>query len=96
MLLQMLFLACSAVEPKDALFQLHELLGHPEYARLYNFTQARNLLYTSEETKHVCKNLHRLCGSQATILSNQKRDIGKSYQTMGTTCDGLQKTTKRA
>ena len=47
---------CSAVEPKDKLFQLHESLGHPGYARLYNFIWATNLPYTSEETKQVCQN----------------------------------------
>ena len=47
---------CTAVEPKEKLFQLHESLGHPGYARLYNFIWARNLPYTSEETKQVWQN----------------------------------------
>ena len=51
--------ACS-LAPSMSLTQLHESLGHPGYARLYHFILQRNLPYTSEETKTVCK-LCRTC-----------------------------------
>ena len=47
---------CCATEPRNKLLQLHESLGHPGYARLYHFIRSRNLPYTSEETKEVCRN----------------------------------------
>ena len=34
---------------------LHHSLGHPGFARLYNFVRSRNLPFTSEETKEICR-----------------------------------------
>ena len=47
---------CCATEPRNKLLLLHESLGHPGYARLYNFIRYRNLPFTNEETKEVCRN----------------------------------------
>jgi len=40
--------------------QLHESLGHPGFAWLYHFVRQRNLPYSREETKTVCR-LCRTC-----------------------------------
>ena len=48
---------CSAA-PGISLLDLHKSLGHPGYARLYHFIRQRNLPFSSEETKTVCKNCH--------------------------------------
>jgi len=34
---------------------LHQSLGHPGFARLYHFVRQRNLPFSSEETKDVCR-----------------------------------------
>ena len=34
---------------------LHQSLGHPGYARLYHFVRQRNLPFSSEETKDICR-----------------------------------------
>jgi len=36
--------------------ELHQSLGHPGYARLYHFVRQRNLPFSSEETKGICRN----------------------------------------
>ena len=35
---------------------LHSALGHPGFARLYHFVRLRNLPFSSEETKEICRN----------------------------------------
>ena len=47
------------------LCQLHASLGHPGFARLCHFIPQRNLPYSSEETKTVC----RSCRTCAEIKS---------------------------
>jgi len=44
-----------ALAPCMPLRQLHESLGHPGFARLYHFVRQRNLPYSSEEAKTVCR-----------------------------------------
>ena len=43
------------------LHELHQSLGHPGYARLYHFVRQRNLPFSSEETKGICRNC-KTCG----------------------------------
>jgi len=40
--------------------QLHEIVGHPEFAQLYHFVRQRNLPHSSEETKTV-RQSYRTC-----------------------------------
>ena len=44
-----------ALAPCTPLRQLHESLGHPGFARLCHFVRQRNLPYSSEEPKTVCR-----------------------------------------
>ena len=44
--------------PGISILELHKSLGHPGYARFYDFIRQRNLPFSSEETKTVCKNCH--------------------------------------
>ena len=46
---------CAKVGSTEKLQLVHDSLGHPGYTRMYHFVRARNLLYTSEETKSVCQ-----------------------------------------
>ena len=46
---------CATVDSTEKLQLLHDSSGHPGYTRMYHFVRARNLLYTSEETKSVCQ-----------------------------------------
>ena len=46
------------VAPGLSLLELHKSLGHPGYARFYHFIRQRNLPFSGEEAKTVCKNCH--------------------------------------
>ena len=47
---------CAAQDDDSTLQTLHNSLGHPGYARLFHFVRARNLSYTSEDVKTICRN----------------------------------------
>jgi len=49
-------LATSHSSNSSKLQVLHQSLGHPGYARLYHFIRQRNLQFSSEETKGICRN----------------------------------------
>jgi len=55
-----------ALAPCMPVRQLHESLGHPGFARLYHFIRQRNLPYTSEETKTVCRAVRALKESRVS------------------------------
>jgi len=44
-----------ALAPCRPVCQLHESLGHPGFAQLYHFVHQRNLPYSSEQAKTVCR-----------------------------------------
>ena len=46
---------CASSNSHDRLVTLHNSLGHPGYARLYHLVRVRNLPFTSEEVKSVCR-----------------------------------------
>ena len=46
--------SCTTVDSTEKLQLLHDSLYNPGYTRLYHFVRARNLPYTSDETKSVC------------------------------------------
>ena len=46
---------CSSTNSQTQIRELHTELGHPGFARLYHFVRARNLPFTSEETKRACQ-----------------------------------------
>jgi len=49
-------LATSNTGHSPKLHELHQPLAHPGYARLYHFVRQRNLPFSSEETKGICRN----------------------------------------
>ena len=44
-----------AIAVSKRILDLHNQLGHPDFARFYHFIKSRNLLFTSEETKEACQ-----------------------------------------
>jgi len=58
-----------ALAPCMPLRQLHESLGHTGYARLYHFVRQRNLPYSSEETKTVCRSCRTCAEIKPRFLS---------------------------
>lgn len=51
---------CSASSSRRSLEQIHRDLAHPGVVRLHHFTRSRNLPYTMEEVRTVCKQC-RVC-----------------------------------
>ena len=70
---------CSSMFSVSQLRLLHDQLGHPGFARMYNFIRSRNLPYTSEETKDIidkCRTCLRLKRIFLTPHRNLLRRLG--------------------
>jgi len=52
------FQGCVVLRLESLSSELHKSLGHPGYACFYHFIHQRNLPFSREETKTMCKNCH--------------------------------------
>ena len=69
---------------------LHESLGHPGFARLYHFVRQRNLPFSSEETKDVCrycKTAPGSCNNQSIELQATTMHVRTATITVFDNCD---------
>ena len=47
---------CGSTESRNSLRHVHDSLGHPGFSRLCHFVRARNLPFTCEEIRNICRN----------------------------------------
>jgi len=60
--------------------ELHQSLGHPGYARLYHFVRQRNLPFSSEETKGICRNCKTLAEVKPQFFQPASRTLIKAIR----------------
>nr|XP_026689430.1 uncharacterized protein zf(cchc)-8 isoform X4 [Ciona intestinalis] len=71
---------CSHVNSRQDLCLLHRSLGHPGFARFYHFIKGRNLPFTSEETKQVCRSCQTCAEVKPRFYKPQEGTLVKSIQ----------------
>ena len=70
---------CSAA-PGISLLEPQRYLGHPGYSRLYHFIHQRNLPFSNEETKTVCKNCHTCAEVKPQFFKPESQTLIKAVR----------------
>ena len=60
--------------------QLHQSLGHPGFSRMYHFVRQRNLPFSGEETKRVCKQCRTCAEIKPRFFRRERQTLVKAIR----------------